>query len=339
MAVRAKGSVESGTPFGGRSRFADLVFRRTTLVIGLGLVALLVVMVVVLADGGSKVFANLGFKFFTGTHWNPVTDNFGALPFIFGTVVTSVLALLLAVPVAIMLALLLNETASGGVRNVLAVFVDLLAAIPSIVYGLWGLFVMLPWIDRVVEPFLDKTIGKIPGIGLLFQHPAASGNIFAAGVILAVMILPIITAVSREVVAVVPRELREAALALGATRWETMRMAVLPAARSGIVGATTLGLGRALGETIAVAMLIGNGLGIHASLFSSGYTIPAVIANEFREASSAGLHKSSLLALAIVLMVIALLMAVLSRVLVRRTAEKLGQSNELAGTGIALGEA
>jgi phosphate transport system permease protein len=336
VAVAIRRRREPGASFAGRSRLGDMLFRRSTLVVGLGLVALLILMVVVLAGEGSRVFARFGLHFVTGKDWNPVIgrEQFGALPFIFGTVVTSVLALLLAVPVAVALALLLNETGSGWVRNVLAVFVDLLAAIPSVVYGLWGLFIMAPFFDKHVEPFLVDTIGKVPGIGLLFSGSTTGGDIFTAGVILAVMILPIVTAVSREVVAVVPRDLREAALALGATRYETIRMAVLPYARSGIVGASMLGLGRALGETIAVAMVIGNGLGIHASLFSSGYTIPAVIANEFREASSAGLHKSALLALAVILMVIALLMAALSRVLVRRTAATLGRSEDIAGAAV-----
>jgi phosphate transport system permease protein len=194
---------------------------------------------------------------------------------------------------------------------------------------LWGLFILLPIFDHHVEPFLTRTLGKVPVIGGLFapnvNGGTAGGDVFTAGVILAIMILPIVTAVSREVIAVVPRDLREAAMALGATRYEAIRMAVLPYARSGIVGATMLGLGRALGETIAVAMVIGNGLGIHLSLFNSGYTIPAVIANEFREAT--GLHKSALVTLALLLMVIALLMATLSRALVRRTRANLTEES------------
>ena len=187
-------------------------------------------------------------------------------------------------------------------------FVDLLAAIPSVVYGLWGFYFLVPIFDKHIEPFLIDTLGEIPVIGRLFQNEAGSGgNIFVAGVILAIMIVPIVTAVTREVVAIVPHELREAAMALGATRYE-----IDPAcrccriARSGIVGATMLGLGRALGETIAVAMVIGNSTKLGVSLFRPGYTIPAVIANEFREASSAGIHRSALLALALMLVVISL---------------------------------
>ena len=279
-------------------------------------------MAVVLGAQSVRAFSHLGFGFVVGRNWAPNFDKFGALPLIFGTFVTSALALVMAIPVSVGLAILLNESGSGFVRNGLAVFVDLLAAVPSVVYGLWGIFVMAPVFDHTVEPFLTKTLGRIPIVGALFRGNPNGGDIFTAGVILAVMILPIITAVTREVIAVVPREQREAAKALGATRYETIRIGVLPYARSGIVGASMLGLGRALGETIAVLMLIGNDpTYIGASLFHSGETIPAVIANEFREASSGGLHRSALLALAMLLMVIALLTAALSRLVVRRAAD------------------
>ncbi len=291
----------------------------TTILIAGGLIALLTLMLVVLAQGARPIFQEFGLKFLTGTEWDPVTNQFGALPFIYGTLVTSTIAILLALPISVGLALLLNELRSGWIRNPLTVLVDLLAAIPSVVYGLWGLYVMAPWLNTHVQPFLAATLGKLPVIGALFQPTSSVGNMFNAGIILAIMIIPIITAVTREVVAVVPHDLREAALALGATRYESIRIAVLPFARTGIVGATMLGLGRALGETIAVALLIGNGLGISASLFAPGYTIPAVIANEFREASSVGLHHSALLGLAMILVAIALILAGLSRLLVSRT--------------------
>src|SRR6266496_4330199 len=233
-----------------RSRLGDLVFKGVSVAMALGLIALLALMLWELSVGGSRAFARFGIHFITGRNWNPVfgREQFGALPFIFGTLVTSAIAIVLAAPVAVGLALLLNEIPSGWFRNPLAVCVDLLAAIPSVVYGLWGLFVMKPVFDHTVEPFLTRTVGRVPLIGALFRGNPNGGDLFTAGVILAVMILPIVTAVTREVVAVVPRHLREAALALGATRYETIRMAVLPYARSGIVGATMLGLGRALGE-------------------------------------------------------------------------------------------
>jgi phosphate transport system permease protein len=311
-----------------RRRRGDQVFTVGTALIAFGLVALLAFLIYELFIGAWPAFHRFGLGFFFGTNWNPVEgrEQFGALPFIFGTLVTSSLAILLATPVAVGLALLLNEVRQGWFTNPLAVFVDLLAAIPSVVYGLWGLFIMKPFFDRTVEPFLTSTLGRIPIIGELFRGNANGGDLFTAGVILAVMILPIVTAVSREVVAVVPRELREGAKALGATRYETMRMAVLPYARSGIVGASMLGLGRALGETIAVSLVVGNGLGISASLFKPGYTIPAIIASEFREATSVGVHRSALLGLALILVVIALLFAALSRLLVGRSEKKSGGS-------------
>jgi phosphate transport system permease protein len=318
------GITSKGTPPAWRrSRLGDLLFKGITVMMAVGLIVLLCLLLYELGTGSARAFGAFGLRFVTGRNWNPVfgREQFGALPFIFGTLVTSAIAIVLAVPVAVGLALLLNEVKKGWIRDPLAVFVDLLAAIPSVVYGLWGLFIMKPVFDHTVEPFLTDTIGRVPGIGLLFRGNPNGGDLFTAGVILAIMILPIVTAVTREVVAVVPRELREGALALGATRYETMRIAVLPYARSGIVGATMLGLGRALGETIAVSMLVGNGLGIGSSLFRPGYTIPAVIANEFREATGVGVHRSALLALALLLVVIAFIMAALSRLLVRRTAK------------------
>ena len=315
----------------------DTLFRGLSLTMAAGLIALLVLMLWVLGSGGYRAFARFGLRFLTGRNWNPVfgREEFGALPFIFGTLVTSAVALVLAVPVAVGLAILLNEMTSGWLRNPLAVFVDLLAAIPSVVYGLWGLFVMKPVFDRTLEPFLTRTVGRVPLVGALFRGNPNGGDLFTAGVILAIMILPIVTAVTREVMAVVPRDLREAALALGATRYETIRMAVLPYARSGIVGASMLGLGRALGETIAVSMVVGNGLGIGTSLFKPGYTIPAVIASEFREATNVGVHRSALLALAVVLVAIALVLAALSRLLVGRTEKLVGGRSAAAAAEVS----
>jgi phosphate transport system permease protein len=304
----------------------DRLFKGVSLAMAIGLIALLGLLLWELSSGGARAFERFGIHFITGRNWNPVfgREQFGALPFIFGTLVTSAIAIVFAVPVAVGLALLLNEVRLGWFSNLLAVFVDLLAAIPSVVYGLWGLFIMKPVFDHTVEPFLTSTIGKIPLVGALFRGNPNGGDLFTAGVILAVMILPIVTAVTREVVAVVPGDLREGALALGATRYEMIRMAVLPYARGGIVGATMLGLGRALGETIAVSMVVGNGLGIGSSLFRPGFTIPAVIASEFREATSVGVHRSALIALALILVAIALVLAALSRLLVRRTQRLVG---------------
>jgi phosphate transport system permease protein len=318
-----------------RSRAGDRIFKGLSVSFAVGLIALLALLLWELSFGGSRAFGRFGLHFLTGRDWNPVAgrEQFGALTFIFGTLVTSAIAIVLAVPVAVGLALFLNEVRSGWIRNPLAVFVDLLAAIPSVVYGLWGLFIMKPVFDHHVEPFLSRTIGKVPVVGALFRGNPNGGDLFTAGVILAIMILPIMTAVTREGIAVVPRDLREAAQALGATRYEMIRMAVLPYARSGIVGATMLGLGRALGETIAVTMVVGDQPFIGASLVHSGFTIPAVIASQFREATSVGVHRSALLALAVVLVGIAFVMAVLSRLLVRRT-EKLVKGPTAEGAAV-----
>jgi phosphate transport system permease protein len=286
-----------------------------------GLVLLLIVLLVVLISGSSRIWSTFGLGFITGTSWNPVAgrESFGALPFIYGTLVTSAIAMTLAVPVSVGLALLMNELRSGWIRNPLAAFVDVLAAIPSIVYGLWGLFVLRPILDHHVEPFLTATVGKIPVIGTIFQGNSTGPDLFTAGVILSIMVLPIVTALSREVIGVVPRDQREAAKAIGATRYETVRLAVLPSAKAGIVGAAMIGLGRALGETIAVSLVVGNTPQIRASLLASGATIPSWIASSFREATSTGLHRSALLALAVVLVGLTFVLTAASRLLIART--------------------
>ena len=305
----------------------DRTFRSITALAGIGLIILLTLLFVDLLTGAWRTFERFGLSFFVGREWNPVRgrEAFGALPLVFGTLATSAIAIVLAVPVAVGLALLLNEV-RGAIAGPLAAFVDVLAAIPSVVYGLWALFVLKPVFDRTVEPGLASSLGRLPGLGALFAGNPNGPDLLTAGVILAIMILPIITAVTREIVAVVPRDLREGALALGATRYEMIRLAVLPHARGGIVGAAMLGLGRALGETIAVSMVVGNVPQIHASLLAPAATIPSWIASSFREATSVGLHRSALLALAVVLLGVALALAFLSRLLVRRTERLVGGS-------------
>jgi phosphate transport system permease protein len=233
----------------------------------------------------------------------------------------------------------LNEPGHRKITTPLTTFVDVLAAIPSVIYGLWGLTVLVPVMEKTVEPFLHETLGQIPVIGKLFSGTPAGGDFFTAGVILAIMILPIITAISREVISVVPRDLREAAKALGATRYETIRMGVLPYARPGIVGATMLGLGRALGETIAVSLVIGGGRSVGLNLFASGSTIPSTIASQYLNAQAGGgsLQRPSLLALGLILVVVALALAAASRLLVRRTKDLVGDPTvEGAAEGAAL---
>jgi phosphate transport system permease protein len=251
-------------------------------------------------------------RFLLSRDWDPVTGSFGALAFVYGTVVTSVIALAIALPISVGLALFLSEMGPKALRPVVSFAIETLAAIPSVVYGLWGLFVLVPLLRDAVEPFLGRTLGFLP----LFAGPPIGLGYLAGGLILSVMILPTIASVTIEVLKTVPPALREGALALGATRWEAIRMAVLPYGRPGILGAALLGLGRALGETMAVTMVIGNSPEIRASLFAPGYTLPAVIANEFAEATGA-LHIGALAGLALVLFGITLLLNALARLLVR----------------------
>ncbi len=250
-------------------------------------------------------------RFLLGTDWNPVSSSFGALPFIYGTVVTSVVAILVALPVSVGLGVFLIEMGPKRLRPAVSFLIETLAAIPSVVYGLWGLFVLVPWLRDVVEPVLGGALGFVP----LFQGPPIGLGYLAAGVILAVMILPTIASVTIEVLKTVPPALREGALALGATRWEAIRLAVLPYARGGIMGAALLGLGRALGETMAVTMVIGNSPEIHASLFAPGYSLPSVIANEFAEATG-GVHVAALAGLALVLFGLTIVLNAAARFLV-----------------------
>jgi len=262
-------------------------------------------------DSARPSIDKFGFGFVTGRQWDPVKEQFGALPFIYGTIVTSLLALIIAAPIGLGVAIFLNEMAASGVRSVIAFLVEMLAAIPSVVYGLWGIFVLAPWLRETVEPGLAKLLGFIP----LFQGTPLGFGMLAGGLILAVMILPTIAAISGEVMAAVPNEQREAALALGATKWEMIRIAVLPYAKSGILGGVMLGLGRALGETMAVTMVIGNRPDILSSLFAPAYSMAAVIANEFTEATY-DLYLSALVEIGLILFGITLILNVFARLLV-----------------------
>jgi phosphate transport system permease protein len=297
---------------GGR-HLGDQIFAVTLTALG-GVVLLIVgVIVLVCARLSQPAFAKLGvLSFLFGTDWNPVEDSFGALPFIYGTLVTSAVATVIAVPVSIGLALFLTEMAPARVQRVVSFLVEILASIPSVVYGLWGLMVLVPILRNTVQPFLGRTLGFIP----LFSGPPLGLGYMAAGIILAIMILPTISSITIEVLRTVPGSLREGALALGATRWEAIRAAVLPFATRGILGSVILGLARALGETMAVTMVIGNQPEIHVSLFAAGYSLPSVIANEFAEASGA-IHTGALAGLALVLFGVTLLLSASARLLVR----------------------
>ncbi len=285
-----------------------------------GAVLLIVGVIITVCYGLSRpAFAKIGLgEFLAGSNWDPVQDSFGALPFIYGTVVTSLVAVVIAVPISIGLALFLTEMSPTRLRRVVSFLVELLAGIPSVVYGLWGVMVLVPVLRTTVEPALGKTVGFLP----LFSGPPMGLGYLAAGILLAIMILPTIASVTVEVLRTMPPSLREGALALGATRWEAIRMTVLPYATRGILGAVILGLARALGETMAVTMVIGNQPEIHASLFAAGYTLPSVIANEFAEASGA-IHTGALAGLALVLFGVTLMLSSLARLLVRMSTRTL----------------
>jgi phosphate transport system permease protein len=290
-----------------------MIFPRLTLVFAMIIVAILVGFVVVLYRDALPAIREFGLSFFTTSTWDPVKQIFGALPSAYGTLVTSAIALLIGVPVSLGAAIFLSEVAPSWLRGPVSFLVELLAAIPSVIIGLWGIFILVPTL-KPVEVWLSSHLGFLP----IFNGTVFVGlNIFSAGIILTFMIIPIITAVSRDAIKAVPDTQREAMLSLGATRWETIRRAVLPYCRSSLVGATILGLGRALGETMAVTMVIGNADRLGAFLFSPGTTIASKIASSFSEASNK-MMSASLIELALILFGITMLVNVIARVLVWR---------------------
>src|SRR5580700_8588031 len=304
--------------FGGRL-FGDRIFGLSTLGLALVVLALIISLAVVLIQASLPSLHQFGLHFLVSTDWDPVNDIYGALPFIYGTAVSSALALTIAIPLSLGVALCLSELAPAWLKRPIAFLVELLAAIPSVVYGLWAIFVLGPWLRDHVDPVLKATLGFLP----LFQGPRVSVSMFSAGVILAVMVIPYIASVCTDVFAVVPQSQREAALALGATKWEMVRLSVLPPSISGVVGAIILGLGRALGETIAVAMVIGNSPNISFSLFAPAATLASVIANEFAEATT-NLYQAALIELGLVLMAVAIVLNVMARLLVVGVSRKVG---------------
>jgi phosphate transport system permease protein len=292
------------------SRVGDRIFKSTTMLFALGIAGLVVVIIISTAQNSTLSIAKFGWSFLTNTNWDPVHEQFGAAAFIYGTVVSSILALVFAVPISIGIAVFLVEQAPRRLSHPTSFLVQLLAAIPSVVYGMWGILVLAPLLRTYIYPPIQSAFGFLP----LFQgHPNGLG-LMTAGLILAVMIVPIVTAVSTDVLRAVPNSQREAAFAMGATKWEATRI-VLGAARSGISGAIILGLGRAIGETMAVTMVIGNRAEISARLFDPSYTISAAIANEFTEATSE-LYRHSLVELGLILFLITFIINVLARLLV-----------------------
>jgi phosphate transport system permease protein len=295
----------------GNSAVADRTFGGLMLLCALSIFAIVVLILFELITRSKLTIDKFGLGFFFGRAWDPVNGNFGALPFIYGTIVSSLVALAIAVPLALGVAIFLTEMCPRFLRSPLAFLTELLAAIPSVVYGLWAVFVLVPLLRERVNPLLIKTL-RWTG---LFEPPNYGIGIFAAGVILSIMILPIISSLTREVMSAVPHAQREAVLALGATRWEMIRMGVLRNARIGIVGAIILGLGRALGETMAVTMVIGNRPDINPSLLAPAYSMASVIANEFTEASDA-LYLSALIEIGLALFVVTIIVNALARMLV-----------------------
>ncbi len=289
----------------------DRVFQSAMILCGLAVLGILVLIVYELVSRSSLSWHAFGFKFFAGSEWDPVNKQFGAMPFIYGTLVSSLVALIIAVPLAVGVAVFTTEMCPRALRGPLSFFVELLAAIPSVIYGLWAIFVLVPLLSGYVQPFLATTLGWTG----LFGGPQYGIGMLAAGVILAIMIIPIISSITREVLMVVPQHQREGVLALGATRWEMIRVGVLRNARAGIVGGVILGLGRALGETMAVTMVIGNNPQIVKSLFAPGYTMASVLANEFSEATG-DLYLSSLIEIGLALFFVTIIVNALAQLLV-----------------------
>ncbi len=306
-----------------RASYGDKIFRGMLTVAAGAIPVLLGFLVYELWAGSRIAIAEFGLDFVTSSRWDPVAEEFGAFPLIFGTLLSSIIALIIAVPLSLGVAIYLTEFAPKRIRQPVAFLIGLLAAIPSVVYGLWGIFVLIPILRTSVFPFLRDAFGFLP----LFQGPIYGPSMLAAGIILAIMIMPYVMSVSREVLLAVPDTQREASLALGATRWEAVITAVVPYARSGIIGAIILGLGRALGETMAVTMLIGNRHEIAASLFAPGYTMAAAIANEFSEAVG-DMHLAALAYVAFVLFVVTVLVNAAARLLIWRVARGSGAGSK-----------
>jgi phosphate ABC transporter permease protein PstC len=297
-----------------RSRLADPIFQSVLALVAALVLLLIGFFFVFLIDKARPALAHQGvLSFVFSNDWNPSREIYGGWPLVAGTLITSAIALLIGVPVAVASALFVTELCPSRLRAPLTALVELLAAVPSVVYGLWGIFVVIPAL-KPVQQWAADTFSFLPFVG----GPVAGPSYFVAGLILAIMIVPIVSAISREVIATVPPELKEASLALGATRWEMIRMAVLPYSRAGIVGASMLGLGRAIGETIAVTLVIGNAPTIGSQIFDQGYTLAAVIANEFGEAANDKLHAGALIAAGLVLFVLTLLINLAARGLVVR---------------------
>jgi phosphate transport system permease protein len=306
-----------------KQRWQDFMFHKVTLTFALSVLLLLIAIIISLINNAWPAFHEFGFGFITKAEWDPVNDDYGALIAITGTLVTSFIALAVAFPISFGIALFLTEICPVWLRRPMGTAVELLAGVPSIIYGMWGLFVFAPIFAEYAQPFLKSTLGNLPVIGQLFSGPMMGIGILTAGLILAVMIIPFISSVMRDVFEIVPTVLKESAYGLGCTKWEVVRKIVLPYTKTGVVGGVMLGLGRALGETMAVTFVIGNANRLSWSLFAAGNSIASTLANEFAEASSK-LHVSSLFALALILFGITFIVLSAAKIMLARMSRKEG---------------
>ncbi|GGY15040.1 phosphate ABC transporter permease subunit PstC [Pseudoduganella dura] len=306
-----------------RQRIQDWIFHKTTMVFALSVLFVLIGIIASLAIGAWPALKEFGPGFITRVEWDPINDQYGALIAIVGTLSTAGIALLIAFPVSFGIALFLTEICPPWLKRPLGTAIELLAGVPSIIYGMWGLFVFVPLFGDYVQPFLKATLGQLPLIGVLFSGPTMGIGILTAALILAVMIIPFISSVMRDVFEIVPAVLKESAYGLGCTRWEVVRKIVLPYTKTGVVGGVMLGLGRALGETMAVTFVIGNANKLSASLFAPGNSIASTLANEFGEAATT-LHVSSLFALALILFVITFIVLTAAKLMLAGMSRKEG---------------
>src|SRR6188474_3263304 len=306
-----------------RLRLGDVAYRHLTRAAAITVLIILGGIIISLVWGSLPALRTFGISFLYEDAWNPVTEKFGAIAPIYGTVVTSFIAMLIAVPVGLFIALFLTELCPMWLRRPIGIAIELLAGIPSIIYGIWGLFVFAPFLQQYVQPALINTFGSIPVLATIFEGPPYGIGVLTAGLILAIMVLPFITSISRDVFDAVPPMLKESAYGLGCTTWEVVRYVVLPYTRVGVIGGVMLGLGRALGETMAVTFVIGNAHKIAASILAPGTTISATIANEFTEAVG-DIYTSSLIALGLILFVITFIVLTVARLLLARIERKIG---------------
>ena len=306
-----------------RLRLGDIIFRNITRAAAVVVLVILGGVIVALISGAWPALHTFGLGFLIDESWNPVTERFGAIAPIYGTIVTSFIAMAIAVPVGLMIALFLTEICPPVLRRPIGIAIELLAGIPSIIYGIWGLFIFAPFLQQYVQPGLIALFGEVPVLSALFAGPPYGIGVLTAGLILAIMVLPFITSISRDVFDAVPPVLKEAAYGVGCTTWEVVRYVVLPYTRVGVIGGVMLGLGRALGETMAVTFVIGNAHKISASILAPGTTISATIANEFTEAVG-DIYTSSLIALGLILFVITFIVLAIARYLLLRLERRIG---------------